>query len=72
MVLRVARSFTEKPNGSNSILQWLSMVKQRTEIRFLMIVGDTKTSLSEKDETEVEPTAVIGKRDPSPTTIPEE
>jgi hypothetical protein len=33
----VWRSFTERPKGSNSTETTLSVVKQRTDIRFLMI-----------------------------------
>ena len=60
MIRRVARSFTVKPNGSNSILHELSVVKRQTEIKFLMMVGDMRTSLRENEEREVEPTAVTG------------
>ena len=40
----VARSFTEKPYGSNSMETKLSRVNLRTEIRFLTMLGETKTS----------------------------
>jgi hypothetical protein len=40
----VWRSFTERPNGSNSTETRLSVVKRQTYIRFLMISGETKTS----------------------------
>ena len=39
----VARSFTEKPNGSNSIETKLSRVNWRTEIKLCTILGDTRT-----------------------------
>jgi len=41
----VCKSFIERPKGSNSMEQLLSVVKRRIEIRFLIMLGDTKTSL---------------------------
>ena len=72
IILPVARSFTEKPKGSNVMEQKLSIVKRRTEMRFLMMEGEISTSRREKVEREVEPTAVMGSREPSPTRMPEE
>jgi hypothetical protein len=69
----IARSFIERPKGSNSIEQLLSMVKQWIEIRFLIICGETRIlcrcnerSVNKK---EVEPIAVIGKEEPLSTII---
>jgi hypothetical protein len=43
MVVLVARSFMEKPKGSNSMDTKLSRVNLRTEIRFLTMSGETST-----------------------------
>ena len=71
IVLRVLRSFTEKPHGSNSIEQALSRVNLRTEIRFLIIEGVTRTELTERvrvfDGIVKEPEVVIGICLPSAT-----
>jgi hypothetical protein len=73
ITLLVARSFTERPKGSNSIEQLLSMVKRWIEIKFLIICGETRIlcrcnerSVNKK---EVEPIAVIGKEEPLSTII---
>jgi len=53
----------------------LSMVKRRTEIRFLIMLGDTKTSLRTRGRcgvgNEYEPVEVIGNKEPLPTMIEE-
>jgi hypothetical protein len=68
--LRDARSFTEQPAGSNSMEQLLSEVNWRTEIRFLISLGETKTLLRVKDPGRLaEPVAVTGSKDPSPTMM---
>jgi hypothetical protein len=41
--VRVARSFIEKPYGSNSMEQKLSRMNLRTEIRDLIMAGETRT-----------------------------
>jgi len=62
----------EQPVGSNSTEQLLSVVNWRTEIRFLMICGDTRTLLSLKEpDKSVELVAVTGRREPLPTIIVE-
>jgi len=43
ITLRVWRSFTERPKGSNSMEQLLSVVNRRTEIKFLIMLGETRT-----------------------------
>jgi hypothetical protein len=69
---RDGRTFTEQPVGSNSIEQLLSIVNWRIEIRFLIICSDTRTLLRCKvGDNFVEPVAVIGIREPLPTTIDE-
>jgi hypothetical protein len=69
----VRRSFTERPKGSNSTEQLLSIVKRWTEIKFLIIWILTRTWLRVKGPwaagIEVEPTEVIGIREPLPTMI---
>jgi hypothetical protein len=48
------------------------MVNWRTEIRFLVICGDTRTLLRRKvGDNSVDPVAVTGKVEPLPTTIDE-
>jgi len=72
ITLCVVRSFTEQPAGSNSTEQLLSEVNWRTEIRFLISLGETRTLLRDKcPGSEVAPVAVTGSREPSPTTIDE-
>ena len=72
ITLCVVRSFTEQPAGSNSIEQLLSEVNWHTEIRFLISLGETRTLLRVKGpERDVEPVAVTGSKEPSPTTIDE-
>jgi hypothetical protein len=75
ITLRVCRSFTERPKGSNSIEQLLSVVNRRTEIKFLIMLGDTRTLFRTRGEcgvgNEYEPVEVIGKRAPLPTIIEE-
>jgi hypothetical protein len=64
------RSFTEQPEGSNSTEQLLSMVNWRTEIRFLMSLGETRTLLRCKGPGKwAPPEEVTGIREPSPTII---
>jgi hypothetical protein len=41
----VPRSFTERPKGSNSIEHQLSVINLRTDRRFLMMSGVTRTLL---------------------------
>jgi hypothetical protein len=41
----VTKSFTDKPNGSNSIEQELSVVNLQTERRFWMRLGATRILL---------------------------
>jgi hypothetical protein len=41
----IERSFTDKPNGSNSIEHQLSVVKQRTERRLSIMSGANKILL---------------------------
>ena len=66
------RAFTEQPAGSNSTEQLLSVVNWQTEIRFLIICGDTRTLLRrKKGDNSVEPVAVTGIMEPLPTTIDE-
>jgi hypothetical protein len=66
---------TERPKGSNSIEQLLSIVKQRTEIRFLIMFRDTKTLERTKGrrvvEKECDPTEVTESKFPLPTMIDE-
>ena len=45
ITLYVVRSFTEQPEGSNSKEQLLSEVNWRTEIRFLISLGEIRTLL---------------------------
>jgi hypothetical protein len=67
---RDGRTFIEQPAGSNSTEQLLSIVNWRTEIRFLIICGNTRTLLRHKlDDNSVEPVAVTGIREPLPTII---
>jgi hypothetical protein len=66
------RSFTEQQAGSNSTEQLLSVVNWRTEIRFLIICGETKILLSRKIwGNSVVPVAVTGIMEPLPTIIDE-
>jgi hypothetical protein len=67
-----SRSFTEQPAGSNSTAQLLSVVNWRTEMRFLISCGETRTLLSDKESVRVvAPVAVTGSKEPSLTTIEE-
>ena len=72
---RVCRSFIERPNGSNSMEQLLSVVKRRTEINFLIMLGETRTlerkSGRHEVENECDPTEVMGSKAPLPTMIDE-
>jgi hypothetical protein len=65
----------KRPKGSNSIEQLLSMVKRRMEIKFLMMWGDTKTSLRTRlryrKESVCDPMVVTGRCAPFPTMIDE-
>jgi hypothetical protein len=73
IMLRVSRSFTEQPNGSNSTKELLSVVNWRTEMRFLISCGETRTLLRCKDsDMAVVPVVVTGKKEPLLTTIEEE
>jgi len=70
--VRDGRAFTEQPAGSNSTEQLLSVVNWRTDIRFLIICGDTRTLLRCKEGgNSVEPVAVIGMMEPLLTTMDE-
>jgi hypothetical protein len=64
----VAQSFIEKPKGSNSIEQLLSVVKRRTKIRFLIICGETRILCRCNEQLvngkEVEPIVVTGIEEP--------
>ena len=72
ITLCVVRSFTEQPEGSNSTEQLLSDVHRRTEIRFLISLEETRTLLRDKcPGRDATPVAVIGSKQPSPTTIDE-
>ena len=55
--------------------QLLSVVKQRTEIKFLIMFGDTKTSERTRGrhvvENECDPIDVMGSEAPLPTMIDE-
>jgi hypothetical protein len=63
-------SFTEQPAGSNSTEQLLSVVNWRTEIKFLISFGETRTLLRYKlDGSCAKPVEVTGSTDPSPTTM---
>jgi hypothetical protein len=71
-MFRDGRSFTEQPVGSNSTEQLLSIVNWRTEIKFVISCGETRTLLRHnKGEITVEPTDVTGSKDPLPTTMDE-
>jgi hypothetical protein len=69
----VSRSFTVKPNLSNSMERLLSVTNRRTEIRFLIMSGETRTLLRENIllawTKEALPVAVMGKSEPLPTII---
>jgi hypothetical protein len=72
-MLCVSRSFTEQPNRSNSTKELLSVVNWRTEMRFLISCGETRTLLRCKDsDMAVVPVVVTGKKEPLLTTIEEE
>jgi len=58
--------------GSNLIKQLLLEVNWRTNIRFLIRFGETRTLLSKKEPGScVEPVAVTGKREPLLTIMDE-
>ena len=69
----MCRSLMEKPKGSNSIVTELSRVSRRTEIKFLIKEGETRTSWRRRDEEEVGTVAVpahcTGKDAPLSTTM---
>jgi hypothetical protein len=72
ITLRDWRSFTEQPAGSNSTEQLLSEVSRRTEIRFLIRFGETRTLLRVKGPgSRAMPVVVTGSKEPLPTTIEE-
>jgi hypothetical protein len=66
------RSFTETPNGSNSMEQRLSVVKWRTERRLSTMSGVSKILLRFNGLGRTEsPSEVTGRVDPLPTMIDE-
>lgn len=71
IILRVRRSLTEKPNGSNSTETELSIEKRRTEIRFLTMEGARRILRREKlDEGVCKvccPIRTTGNMEPLPT-----
>jgi hypothetical protein len=70
ITFRDLRSFTEQPAGSNSTEQLLSVVNWRTEIKFLISFGETRTLLRDKlDGRCAKPVEVTGSKEPSPTTM---
>ena len=70
--LRDSRSFTEQPAGSNSIEQLLLEVNWRTEIKFLIRLGETRTLLREKESGRVTVSVeVTGSKESLPTTMDE-
>ena len=72
ILVRDERAFIEQPAGSNSTEQLLSVVNLRTEIRFLIICGDTRILLRcNEGDNSVEPVAVTWIIEPLPTTIDE-
>jgi len=72
----VCKSFTEKPNLSNSIVIGFSRVRERIEIKFLMREGEMRMLSRTKGVDEVGTVAVavcvIGSEEPLPTMIQEE
>jgi len=72
ITFRVPRSFTEQPKGPNSTEKLLSEVNWRTDIRFLISFGETRTLLRCRgpDKCAV-PVEVTGSKEPLPTTIAE-
>jgi hypothetical protein len=63
-------SFTEQPAGSNSTEQLLSVVNWRTEIKFLISFGETRTLLRDKlDGRCAKLVEVTGSKEPSPTIM---
>ena len=54
---------------SNSTEQLLLVVNWRTEIRFLISCGETRTLLRRKEDKSIEPKAVTGSNEPLPTTV---
>ena len=70
--VRDGRAFTEQPAGSNSTEKLLSVVNWRTEIRFLIICGETRTLLRRKEgDNSVEAVAITGITELLPTTMDE-
>ena len=68
--VRDGRAFTEQLAGSNSTEQLLSIVNWRTEIRFLIICGDTRILLRcNEGDNSVEPVAITGIMELLPTTM---
>lgn len=70
---RVQRSLIEKPKGSNSTDTLLSLVREQTEMRFLMRAGETKTFLRWSGEVGVAMVnvarCVTGREAPLPTVM---
>jgi hypothetical protein len=72
ITFRDSRSFTEQPEGSNSMEQLLSVVNWRTEMRFLISLGDTRTLLRCKEPFKVvKPVEMTGRSEPSLTIMEE-
>jgi len=72
ITLCVVRSFTEQLAGSNSTEQLLSDVNWRTEIRFLISLGETRTLLRDKcPGSDAAPVEVTGSKELSPKIIDE-
>jgi hypothetical protein len=68
----VGRSFTDKPKGSNSIEQELSVINWWTERRLWIMLGTTRTFLRRKGPGRTaSPTKVTERTDPSSMTIEE-
>jgi hypothetical protein len=69
---RALRSHMVSPQRSNSMKQWLLVVKRQTEIRFCMMLGATRMLLWYKGPGRtVSPIEVTGKVDPLPTMMEE-
>jgi hypothetical protein len=71
--VRIGRSFTQKPCGSNSMETLLSHVSLRTEIRFLTREGEMRTLFKCKGVEDVgmvvAAEVVIGRCAPFPTMM---
>ena len=68
--VRDGRAFTEQLAGSNSKEQLLLVVNWRTERRFLIICGETRTLLKCKEaDNSMEPVAITGIMELLPTTM---